>query len=152
MTTDDLLFDIQYGYWYNAACERFYRRIDFITNFVQLVGGSGAAAAAVAGQPMLVVASGMALAACAAISLTVQPAIKAERHERAKCAYLAIKRKQIELDSAALHAAVTDAQTGGPVGVGALMVPAYNDAVRAMGREHGVRALTWQQRLAAFFA
>ena len=30
--------------------------------------------------------------------------------------------------------------------------PAYNDAVRAMGREHGVRALTWQQRLAAFLA
>lgn len=149
--TDDLQFDMQYGHWYNATCERFYRRIDLITNFVQLVGGSGAAMAAVAGRPTLVVLSGMALASCAAISLAVQPGIKAERHQRAKCAYLAINRDAFKLDDVALHEAIAQAQQDGPVGVGALQMPAYNATVRAMGREHGVRGLTLPQRVAAFF-
>lgn len=150
--TDDQVFDIEYGYWYNAACERFYRRIDFVCNFVQLVGGSASGAAAFGGRADLVVASGLLLASVAAVSLTVQPAVKAERHERAKSAYLAIKRKRHQADDAAIHEAITDAQAAGPVGLGALAMPAYNDAVRALGREQGVRALRWWERLAAFIA
>lgn len=150
--TDDQAFDVEYGYWYNAACERFYRRVDFVCNFVQLVGGSAAAAAAWGGSGGLVVASGLLLACAAAVSLTVQPAVKAERHERTKCAYLAIKRRRHQADEAAVHEAITDAQAGGPVGLGALAMPAYNDAVRAMGREQGVRPLRWWERVAAFIA
>lgn len=150
--TDDQIFDIEYGYWYNAACERFYRRIDFACNFIQLVGGSASAGAALGGRADLVVFSGLMLASAAAVSLTVQPAVKVERHERAKCAYLAIKRRRHQADEAAIHEAITDAQAGGPVGVGALAIPAYNDAVRAMGREQGVRPLNWRERIAAFIA
>lgn len=150
--TDDLLFDIQYGYWYNAACERFYRRIDFATNFVQLVGGSAAATAAFGQRPDLVVLSGLALAAAAAISLTVQPAVKAERHERTKCGFLALKRLQHTTPDDQLHIAVTEAQQSGPIGIGALAMPAYNDALRAINREHGFRTLKWWEKVAAFVA
>jgi hypothetical protein len=150
--TDDQVFDAEYGYWYNAACERFYGRIDLACNFVQLVGGSAAAAAAFGGRPQLVVLSGLFLACAAAISLTVQPAVKADRHQRTKCAFLAIKRRRHSADAAAIDEAIADAQADGPVGIGALAIPAYNDAVRAMGREQGVRPLRWWERLAAFIA
>lgn len=150
--TDDQAFDIEYGYWYNAACERLYRRIDFGCNFIQLVGGSASAAAAFGGRADLVVAAGLLLACAAAIAMTVQPAVKAERHERAKCTFLAIKRCRSGADEAALHEAIVDAQSSGPVGVGALGMPAYNDAVRAMGREYGVRPLRWWEHFVAFMA
>ncbi len=149
---DDSFFNLEYGYWFNAANERFYRRVDFFTNLVQLVGGSGAAAAALSGQNGLVIASGLVLSVVAAISLTVQPAVKAERHERAKCKYLGIKRRMHQMTDAELHEAATEAQESGPLGIASLGMPAYNDALRAINREGGVRSLKWTERMAAFFA
>ena len=149
---DDSLFNLEYGYWFNAANERFYRRVDFLTNLVQLVGGSGAAAAALGGRNGLVIASGLVLAVAAAVSLTVQAAVKAERHERAKCKYLGIKRRMHNLSDAELHEAATEAQEGGPLGIESLAMPSYNAALRAIDREGGQRPLRWSQRLAEFFA
>lgn len=149
---DDSFFNLEYGYWFNAANERFYRRVDFLTNLVQLVGGSGAAAAALSGRNELVIASGLVLAAVAAVSLTVQPAVKAERHERAKCKYLGIKRRMHQLSDTELHEAATEAQEAGPLGIASLGMPAYNAALRAINRENGQRKLDWSERLAAFFA
>lgn len=147
--TEDQRFEIEYGYWYNLACERLYRRIDVACNLVQLVGGSAAAAAALGGNSALVVGSGLMLALAAAISLAVQPAVKCERHMRSKCQYLGVKRLS---DESAVAAAIIDAQAIGPAGFGALAMPAWNAAARAMGREDSAQALRWWERLADFVA
>ena len=149
---DDTTFDMHYGYWFNLACERFYRHIDFILNFVQLVGGSGAALGALSGRPVLVVASGIGLAACAALSLLMQPGVKAEQHRVSKCQYLAIKEGLLKLSDAELHGAVVQAQRDGPAGIGALAVPAFNATLDALGRPGGHRAMTLRHKVAALVA
>lgn len=131
----DLTFDIHYGYWFNLACERLYRRIDVALNFVQLVGGSSAALAALNNSPSFVVAAGLALAVCAALALLVQPSVKAERHLQAKCRWLALKPKALVMPDAELAVLVADAQANGPAGIGALAVPAFNATVCATNRE-----------------
>lgn len=149
---DDLIFDVHYGYWFNLACERYYKHIDFVLSFVQLVGGSSAAFGAISGAPSAVVASGLALAACAALSLTVQPGVKAEQHVQAKCRYLDIKARLPGLSNDDLNAQVVDAQRAGPAGIGALAAPAFNSTLGAMGRADGLRRLSWLQRVASFVA
>lgn len=149
---DDLIFDTHYGYWFNLACERFYKHIDFAVNFVQLVGGSGAALAAINGSSAAVVASGVALAVCAAVSLQVQPGVKAEQHMQAKCRFLTVKAKMNSLEDEALAAEVVHAQSNGPAGIGALAVPAFNSTLCALGRDAGVKPLTALQRMASFVA
>lgn len=149
---EDLVFDTHYGYWFNLACERFYKHIDFGVNFVQLVGGSSAALGAVNGSPGLVVGSGLALAACAAISLLMQPAVKAEQHLQSKCRYLSIKGGMHAMSDAELSAQVTEAQRSGPAGIGALASPAFNSTLNATGRSEGLRELTWQEKFANFVA
>ena len=149
---NDLIFDTHYGYWFNLTCERFYKHIDFVINFVQLVGGSSAALAAINGAPSAVVASGLALAACAAVSLTVQPGIRAEQHLQAKCRYLDIKGRLAELSDAALNSEVVNAQRTGPSGIGALAVPAFNHTLHALGRDDGIRTLSTLERLASCVA
>lgn len=149
---DDLIFDTHYGYWFDLLCERFYRHVDVVLNIVQLVGGSSAAAGAMSGNAMLVVASGVALALCAALSLTIQPAIKAERHERHKQVWLDLKGRMLGIDDDALAAAVAQAQAGGSAGIGALGTPAFNATLRATGRKADMVAVSWWQRVAAALA
>ena len=149
---DDLIFDTHYGYWFNLACERYYKHIDFVINFVQLVGGSSAALAAITGAPSAVVASGLALAACAAVSLTVQPGIKAEQHLQAKCRFLDIRGQLPSLSDDALNAKVVEAQRAGPAGIGALAAPAVNSTLHAMGKTDGFRLLNRLERMASYVA
>jgi hypothetical protein len=149
---DDLIFDTHYGYWFNLACERYYKHIDFAVNFVQLVGGSSAALAAITDRPTAVVASGLALAACAAISLTVQPGVKAEQHLQAKCRYLDIKKSLPGLSDDALNTQVVDAQQSGLAGIGALAVPAFNNTLHAMGRVDGIKPLSRLEHMARWVA
>jgi len=149
---DDLAFDVHYGYWFNLACERFYKHIDFAVNFVQLVGGSSAALGVVNGSPNWVVASGLALAVCAAISLLVQPGVKAEQHLQAKCRYLAIKGKLHAMTETDLASEVTEAQRSGPSGIGALGKPAFNSTLHATGRTDGFKNLGLLEKAASLVA
>lgn len=151
MRTDDL-FDLEYGYWFNLSNERFYRRLDTLLNLVQLVGGSTAAIAALQNNPQAVVAAGILLAVCAAISLLIQPGTKAEQHRACKAQWRAIKGGATRVSDDALHLAVTELQGTGPLGLSALAVPSYNEAVCATGREDQVRPTAWTQRMAAMFA
>ena len=149
---EDLVFDVHYGYWFNLACERYYKHVDFGLNFVQLVGGSSAALGAINSSPGLVVASGLALAATAAISLLVQPAVKAEQHAQAKCRYLALKGKMQDMPEAELSKELADAQMAGQAGIGSLAKPAFNSTLHAIGRDDGHRPLTLIERLAVAIA
>jgi hypothetical protein len=142
---DDRLFEIEYGYWFNLANERFYRHVDVVLNLVQLVGGSTAALGAMQKSPEAVVASGLALALCAALSLLVSPGVKVEQHRICKGQWRVLRGKALTLDDTALLLAVTDIQGTGPAGIGALAVPAYNSTVLASGRGDAARDLsTWQ--------
>lgn len=148
----DLTFDIHYGYWFNLACERFYKRWDVILNFVQLVGGSGAALAALDGNNRLVVFAGLLLAVCAALSLLLQPGVKAEQHIQAKARWLALKPQIPLLDDAALAKEVAAAQASGPAGVGALAIPAFNACMCATGQEGKLRPVGFAGKLANAFS
>lgn len=151
MRADDL-FDIEYGYWFNQANERLYHRLDVALNLVQLVGGSAAALAAMQGSPGAVVASGFALAVCAAVSLLVAPAVKAEQHRVCKAAWRGLQGRASRLTDDELHSATRDIQGSGPAGLGSLCVPAYNTTLRATNQEHGVRPLGLVESTLAWLA
>jgi len=148
----DLTFDIHYGYWFNLACERFYKRIDVLLSFVQLTGGSGAAVAAINNNSSMVVAAGMALSVCAALSLLIQPAVKAEQHVQAKVRWLALKPQIALLDDARLAQEVAAAQSAGPAGIGALSIPAFNASMCATGQEGRQRLVGLAGRIASAFS
>ena len=149
---DARMYEIAYGYWFNLFNERAYHHLDVLLNLVQLVGGSAAALAAMQGSPGLVVASGLALALCAALALLVQPGIKAEQHKGCKAQWLALKGKAGSLADDALLAAVTEIQAAGPNGLGVLQDVAYNATACATGCSDSVVKLSPLQRLAAAVA
>ena len=148
----DALFDIEYGYWFNQANERLYHRLDVLLNVVQLVGGSAAAWAALQKDPQWVVLAGVALALCAAVSLVVAPAVKAEQHRTCKAQWRQLKARSARLGDDDLVSAVADLQGSGPTGFDALAMPAFNATLRATGHEASVRALSWGQRIVSIAA
>lgn len=151
MRTDDL-FDVEYGYWFNLANERVYHRVDVVLNLVQLVGGSAAALAAMQGNPSAVVASGFALAVCAAMALLIAPAVKCEQHRAAKAQWKTLQGRAHLLSEDELRAASREIQGNGPSGITGLAVPAYNNTLRATNQESGVRPLGWSEAALAWLA
>lgn len=148
----DTLFDIEYGYWFNQLNESLFRRLDFLTNLIQLVGGSAAAFAALQSSPVWLVGSGMALALCAAVQLLVQPAVQAEHHRACKQQWRSIKATQADLSDAQLLQAVATLQGTGPSGSTWLAVPAFNATVRATGNVASVSRLSLMQAIASRLA
>lgn len=146
---EDRIYEINFGYWFNLLNERVYHHLDVLLNLVQLVGGSAAALAAMQGQPILVVASGLALALCAALSLLVQPGVKSEQHRACKAQWVVLRGKADQLDDGQLLQAVTEIQGTGPSGLGLLMDVAYNATARASGNEGAAVKLNSLQRLLA---
>jgi len=141
--TDDQKYDVYYGYAFHHLCQSFYGRLDFVTTFLQLVGGSAAATGVVTSAPWLVTLSGFTLAVCAAIGVVVQPAIKADRHLRSKCQYWSVKANaERGLAGAELQVAITQAQADGAPGINTLESPAYNRALRMLGYKNGYCNLT----------
>jgi hypothetical protein len=149
---DDRLYEINYGYWFNMSNERAYHNLDVLLHLVQLVGGSAAALAALKGEPALVVASGLALALCAALALLVQPGVKSEMHRACKAQWVALRGKASSLNDQQLLLEVAEIQAAGPNGLGVLQDVAYNLTVRATGDEHAVVKLSNLQRIAAAIA
>lgn len=144
--TDDQEFDIYYGYSYHELCQSLYGRLDFATTFIQLVGGSAAAAGVVASEPWLVSVSGVILAVCAAVSVAVQPAIKSDKHARAKCQFWAIKAEAEQgLPDQAIRARITQAQADAPLGVKTLGLPAVNRTLHMLAYKDGFEKLTPMQ-------
>lgn len=146
---EDRIFEVSYGYWFNLLNERAYHHLDVVLNLVQLVGGSAAALAAMQGKPQIVVASGLALALCAALALLVQPGVRAEQHRACKAQWAALRGRADRLDDAALHTEVAAIHASGPTGLGLLMDVAYNATVRAAGSEASAVKLSGLQRLVA---
>ncbi len=138
----ELHFDIQYGYWFNLKCERLYRHLDLLLNIAQLVGGSGAALSVFGGHPDWLAAVGVLLAAASVLSLLMQPSIKAGLHAAIKNQFVGLlaarKTQAIEVT----EASIASIRAGAPAGIAWLEQPAYNAAVRAMGRQDALVALS----------
>ena len=150
-TPDDLRFDVEYGYHFNARCEKIYMRLDFVTNAVQLVGGSAAAAAVLSQSQFWVTMAGIALAIAAAFSVLVQPSVKAEKHRASKALYLKLMAKDFVEESMLIKAALADIQADGLIGFRSISVPAVNDALRSLGYEEAPRVTTrWQRCVSKF--
>ena len=147
---EDRLFEIEYGYWFNHLNARAYRMIDLLLNLVQLLGGSAAAMAALGDRPAAVVASGFALAVCAAIGLLVQPAVKCEQHRACKAAWLKLKGRAHAMPDDDLAVSVRDIQSEGPSGLPGADMPAWNSAAAAIGRADSAADLNGWQRLLAW--
>jgi hypothetical protein len=130
----DLVFEAHYGYWVNLANERLWRRVDFLLNFVQLVGGSATVISFLKDMPNTGIALGLGLSMIGALSLLLQAAVKAHQHEQAKCKYLELRQEASILDEAELRRRLADAQRS-PAGVRSLANPAYNATLDAMGYE-----------------
>lgn len=143
---DDLMFDVQYGHWYNLKCERLYHHIDLLLNITQLVGGSGAALAVVNQSPGLLALVGVALAFAAAVSLLVQPGAKAERHARAKAGYTRLLASGLAMLPVQLAERLADVRVDAPTGLSALQNPAFNAALRAAGYAEGFAPITRVER------
>lgn len=146
---DDKIYEVNYGYWFNVKNEGAYHHLDVLLNLVQLVGGSAAALAAMQDKPILVVASGLALALCAALAVLVQPGVKAEQHRATKAQWLTLRGKASGLNDEELTAAVCEIQAAGPSGLGVLCDVAYNATVQATGCEKAAVPLTAWQKFAA---
>lgn len=137
----DDAFDVRYGYWFNRACESLYSRIDFTLNLIQLVGGSGAALAAINHSSQGVVISGLLLACCAAISLLLQPSVKAYRHSQAKAAYIKLEGEMSKLDRQDIALRIAAIRAEAPSGISSISFPACNAALRSLGRDDQVEAV-----------
>lgn len=151
VTLAELVTSVRYGYWFNHLCERLYSRIDVALNFVQLVGGSAVAVATLQSFPTAATTSGMLLAGAAAVSLLMQPAVKAERHLRAKCAYLDLEARAWDMSAQELMKQLTELRKAAPTGWDVLSVPAFNATVRAIGGDSMIPE-TAAQRVARILA
>lgn len=151
-THHEITLDVRYAARYGLRMRRLFGTVKNVITFAELVGGSAAFGAWLAGSPALAGAMGLLLAAVVAVNHTVQPA-----ENRAHCAEL--HRRYTELDRLAptLDAAVLDdrlralRENDAPE-LEALRVVAYNDNLRENGYETGLIPETRWQRFVAFFA
>lgn len=138
----ELHFDIQYGYWFNMKCERFYRHLDLLLNIAQLVGGSSAVLSVFGGYSDWLAAIGMLLVATSALSLLVQPAIKAGQHSAVKSQFIRLLASRKIQPASATETTIATLRADAPAGIAWLEQPAYNAAVQAIGRQDACVTLT----------
>jgi hypothetical protein len=141
-TEHDLHFDIQYGYWFNLKCERFYRHLDLLLNIAQLLGGSGAVLSVFGGYSDWLAAVGVLLATTSALSLLMQPAIKAGQHSAVKSQFIRLLASRKIQPAAATETTIATLRADAPAGLSLLEQPAYNAAVQAIGRQDACVTLT----------
>lgn len=131
----ELHFDIQYGYWFNLKCERLYRHLDLLLNIAQLLGGSGAVLSVFGGYSDWLAAVGVLLAATSALSLLMQPSIKAGLHAAVKNQFVKLLAARKTQTASVTEASIATIRAEAPAGISWLEQPAYNAAVQAMGRQ-----------------
>lgn len=144
---DDRAFDVHYGHWYNLKCERFYRHLDVTLSVVQMVGGSASGLAVLNQSGLILSISGVLLACASALSLTVQPSVKVERHSRAKNAYVRLMAEMGSLDTVELAKRLADVRADAPTGPQWIEGLAFNATLRSLGYGSGFVETTRLQRV-----
>lgn len=128
-----LIHSVRYGYWYNCLQEVLHRRTAFWTNFVQLVAGCSAVAAVVGRYPTAMGIASAVAAACALVSLLLNPTTKELHFKQMKCKFLELREQENRLSDEDLNTAIIRLQREGETGLTWLANPATNMARMEMG-------------------
>lgn len=158
MTTSDdravMLGEIRYAERLCQRTARLYRRIQAVTTFFAILGGSAAFGSALSTDvpDWLPIVSACVLAVFGAASIAVRPADKAAQNEQDVKRYAALRAKEQSLDDAALRHAINEAHHGDAPEIEALRDVAYNDVVTERGQPTFAIDLTFQQKIIAAFA
>lgn len=149
-----LIHSVRYGYWYNCLQEVFHRRITFWTNLIQLVAGCSAVAAVAGKYPTAMAIAGAISAACALISLLLNPSSKEWHFKQMKCKFLELRESENSLSDDELNKTIVRFQREGETGLTLLANPALNMARREMGYSDpkDFADVTWMEMAAAKFA
>jgi hypothetical protein len=148
-----MLNEIRYSEHLCQRTARLYRRVQSLTNFLSIVGGSAAASALVEHTPgWLPVTGAMLLAVFGAVAVAVRPADKAAQNELDVKRYAAIRSKSGGMSDEVLRQAIDDARNSDAAEIEPLRDVAYNDVVCEVGQPDYSVPLTLQQRLIAMLA
>lgn len=128
-----LIHSVRYGYWYNCLQEVLHRRIAFWTNFIQLVAGCSAIAGLAGEDKKIIAWATGAAAACALLSLLLNPASKEGHFKQMKCKFLDLREVENTLSDEELNKAIIRLQREGETGLTLLANPATNMARNEMG-------------------
>lgn len=128
-----LIHRVRYGYWYNCLQEVLHRRIAFWTNFIQLIAGCSAIAGLAGDDKQLIAWASGAAAACALLSLLLNPASKEWQFRQMKCKFLELREEETSLSNEDLNRAIIRLQREGETGLTFLANPATNRARTEMG-------------------
>lgn len=151
-THHEVTLDVRYAARYGLRMRRLFSTIKNLITFAELVGGSAAFGAWLAGSPSLAGAMGLLLAIVASVNHTVHPA-----ESRAHCAelhrrYTDLDRLAPSLDLPGLEDRLRALRENDAPEVEALRSVAYNDTLRENGYETGFIPETRWQRFVSFFA
>lgn len=128
-----LIHSVRYGYWYNCLQEVFHRRVAFWTNFIQLVAGCSAIVGVAGANGKVMAWASGAAAACALLSLLLNPASKEWHFKQMKCKFLELRESENRLSDDELNSAIVRLQREGETGLTLLANPATNMARTEMG-------------------
>ena len=148
----EAVLDVLYGVTFNDMNERFYRRIDSVFSWINMVGGSAAVAAVAGGRGVVAGVIGGVIAAAAYLEREIRPAQKAVRCavQREKFGDLAARAPELTL--AEIDRELRRLQANGPDTITALAIPAHNANLRTNGFENLVVDVPFLGRLACWIA
>lgn len=151
---DIMLNEIRYAERLCQRTARFYRRVQSVSTFFSILGGSAAISnvfteSAPAWVPLV---GGALLAIFGSIAISVRASDKAAQNEQDVKRYAALRAKEQSLDDAALRQAINEAHGSDAPEIESLRDVAYNDVVREAGQPAYAVSLSWQQRLFSVFA
>ena len=151
---DIMLNEIRYAERLCQRTARFYRRVQSLTTFFSILGGSAAFSNVftTSAPTWLPLVGAALLAIFGAIAIAVRAADKAAHNEQDVKRYAALRAKEQSLDDAALRQAINEAHNGDAPEIESLRDVAYNDVVREAGQPTYAVSLSLQQRLFAAFA
>lgn len=139
-------FEVRYGIHYNAANERFFRRLKFAIEFITLFAATTGVAAYVNQDPALAGMAALGLSALAVMAHLLAPGELAIRFNEGYRRFTELDRLTQTMTAAEIKDAIGKIRADLPWGVGALGPIAYNLTMRANGRDDAMDSLTpWQK-------
>ena len=147
-TSSEVFSDVRYAVCYGTLNERFWRRADTMLNLVGAIGGSAAVAGVLGSQATLSLMAGVLVAISSAAQLVLRPADRAQGFKEGRRAFLALEPSAWSASVVEVDAARRRLEAELPIGFRLLEMPAYNAAMRGIGREDLVRPLNWRERIA----
>lgn len=143
--------EVRYGIHYNAANERFYRRLRLMFDTASIVMGSAAFGGWLADKPSLIAWAGFTVAIVSALNQIVSPAESAARHNEAYRAFTDLDSRAKKMDQEEIGAEIARIRAGTPWGIDALGVTAFNRCLTANGYTEGLLPVSAWQRAVALF-